>query len=313
MIWIILLGLVGLSVVLVLPALIRPSSESAREAITRELDASKTQLSQIEAEIDSGFLDEQGAARAKRAMERRILALGDRLDALDDAGGEPALPIWIKLGVPAVLAISAFGLYPLVGSPNYSPQTTANRELTPEEQAIADMSLPEIEALLVQRIQSSGSQDPTGFVYLARVRMDMGKFDDALEAYQTAAELSDNNPNVVQEIEQARAYIERVRSQSPSSAAPDIESGDAADMANSIREMTPEQQQAQIRSMVDGLAVRLEDNPDDLQGWLRLIRARTVLGESEVAADHLADARAAFDGNPEALAALNQLETELEL
>ena len=38
-----------------------------------------------------------------------------------------------------------------------------------------------------------------------------------------------------------------------------------------------------IRSMVSGLAERLEDEPDDLDGWLRLGRAYIVLGDTEAA------------------------------
>jgi cytochrome c-type biogenesis protein CcmH len=40
---------------------------------------------------------------------------------------------------------------------------------------------------------------------------------------------------------------------------------------------------AAIRSMVDGLAARLETQPDDLDGWRRLARSRKVLGESDKA------------------------------
>ena len=44
------------------------------------------------------------------------------------------------------------------------------------------------------------------------------------------------------------------------------------------REMEGEDRAAMIRGMVDGLAQRLEQDGDDLQGWLRLARARLVLG-----------------------------------
>ncbi len=43
------------------------------------------------------------------------------------------------------------------------------------------------------------------------------------------------------------------------------------------------QAQAMIRGMVEGLATRLAQTPDDLAGWQRLARARTVLGETEAA------------------------------
>ena len=48
--------------------------------------------------------------------------------------------------------------------------------------------------------------------------------------------------------------------------------------------MPPHERDAQIRSMVDGLAVRLESSPRDVEGWTRLMRSRVVLGEREVAA-----------------------------
>lgn len=50
-------------------------------------------------------------------------------------------------------------------------------------------------------------------------------------------------------------------------------------------EMTEEDRSAFIRSMVDRLASRLEEEPDDLDGWLRLANAYGVLGETKKAAD----------------------------
>jgi cytochrome c-type biogenesis protein CcmH len=55
--------------------------------------------------------------------------------------------------------------------------------------------------------------------------------------------------------------------------------------------MAPQDRNAMIRGMVEGLAQRLEENPNDRDGWLRLARAWTVLGEAEKA--RAAEARAA--------------------
>ncbi|QNT68238.1 hypothetical protein HQ394_01220 [Defluviicoccus vanus] len=57
--------------------------------------------------------------------------------------------------------------------------------------------------------------------------------------------------------------------------------------------MSPEQRQAMIRSMVERLATRLQQNPDDRQGWLRLASAYDVLGETAKAAEARARAAAA--------------------
>jgi cytochrome c-type biogenesis protein CcmH len=68
----------------------------------------------------------------------------------------------------------------------------------------------------------------------------------------------------------------------------------APDVA-AAQSMTPEQRQAMIRGMVDRLAQRLEQHPDDKAGWERLARAYDVLGEPDKA--QAARARAAQVGN----------------
>lgn len=64
---------------------------------------------------------------------------------------------------------------------------------------------------------------------------------------------------------------------------PDAPRGPSREDVEAAQDMTPEEQQAFIRSMVDGLAERLEEQPDDLQGWLQLARAQMVLGERNAA------------------------------
>ena len=46
------------------------------------------------------------------------------------------------------------------------------------------------------------------------------------------------------------------------------------------RRMSPEERAAMIRSMVDSLALRLEGEPDDVDGWARLALSYRVLGEA---------------------------------
>lgn len=59
-----------------------------------------------------------------------------------------------------------------------------------------------------------------------------------------------------------------------------------------------------IRGMVDGLAARLKTHPDDPAGWARLVRAYTVLGETDKQAAALAQARRRYADDPRVLDAL---------
>jgi cytochrome c-type biogenesis protein CcmH len=76
-----------------------------------------------------------------------------------------------------------------------------------------------------------------------------------------------------------------------------------------LKPVQPEQpadMQGMIRGMVDGLAARLAANPDDPDGWVRLVRAYAVLGEAEKRDQALAKARVLFKDKPEVLKALDE-------
>lgn len=73
--------------------------------------------------------------------------------------------------------------------------------------------------------------------------------------------------------------------------------------AGAIASLPPDEQAKAIRGMVDGLAARLEQSPDDLEGWVRLARARGVLGDAGAAADAYARAAALAPDNNDLLRA----------
>ena len=78
-----------------------------------------------------------------------------------------------------------------------------------------------------------------------------------------------------------------------------------------IAAMPAADRDAAIRGMVDSLAARLAGDGKDPAGWLRLVRAYSVLKEPEKAKAALTDARRALDGDPAALRSLSDLAREL--
>jgi cytochrome c-type biogenesis protein CcmH len=84
-------------------------------------------------------------------------------------------------------------------------------------------------------------------------------------------------------------------------------------LAAKIEAMPADAQLGAIRSMVDGLAARLAQNGQDLEGWLRLVRSYTVLHESDKARAALLDAKRNLAGDPNALARIDALARELGL
>lgn len=75
--------------------------------------------------------------------------------------------------------------------------------------------------------------------------------------------------------------------------------GPSAEDIEAASQMSAEEQQEFIRSMVDGLADRLKDEPGDLQGWLQLARSYAMLGERENALEALQAAQPLTAALPE--------------
>jgi cytochrome c-type biogenesis protein CcmH len=81
----------------------------------------------------------------------------------------------------------------------------------------------------------------------------------------------------------------------------------SAEQMQAMAGMSAEDQQATINSMVDGLEAKLKDNPADVDGWLRLARAREVQGNLDAARDALRGAVKADPNRVEAWLDLSRL------
>jgi cytochrome c-type biogenesis protein CcmH len=71
-------------------------------------------------------------------------------------------------------------------------------------------------------------------------------------------------------------------------------------------QMSDADRQRMIAGMVEGLSAKLKANPNDLDGWVRLMRARMVMGQADQAAGAYRDARKAFGGSPASLRQLDE-------
>ena len=74
----------------------------------------------------------------------------------------------------------------------------------------------------------------------------------------------------------------------------------------SAKDMSEGDRGAMVRGMVERLANRLKQNGDDVDGWLRLMRAYLVMGERDKAIGALGEARGAVANDAERLRQLNE-------
>jgi cytochrome c-type biogenesis protein CcmH len=70
--------------------------------------------------------------------------------------------------------------------------------------------------------------------------------------------------------------------------------GPTRDQMEAARSIPPSQQDEMVKGMVDRLANRLQQNPRDAEGWIRLMRSRMVLNDPAAAGQALRTALGAF-------------------
>jgi cytochrome c-type biogenesis protein CcmH len=78
------------------------------------------------------------------------------------------------------------------------------------------------------------------------------------------------------------------------------------DAVAAAKDMNETDRGAMIRGMVERLATRLKQNGNDVEGWLRLVRAYMVMGDRDRAKGALSDARQAVANDAERLRQLNE-------
>jgi cytochrome c-type biogenesis protein CcmH len=72
------------------------------------------------------------------------------------------------------------------------------------------------------------------------------------------------------------------------------------------KDMNEGDRNAMVRGMVERLATRLKQNGEDVEGWLRLVRAYLVMGDRDKAVGASSDARQAVANDAERLRQLNE-------
>jgi cytochrome c-type biogenesis protein CcmH len=103
-------------------------------------------------------------------------------------------------------------------------------------------------------------------------------------------------------IEFVRSALARVDGAS----AANVPGPSARDVA-AAEKLDPEQRQQMILAMVEGLATKLKNDGADIEGWLRLVRAYSVLGDRDKARAAASEARRAVGDDREKLRRLDDL------
>jgi len=151
---------------------------------------------------------------------------------------------------------------------------------------------------LLQTVKKQDPADPRPYFYIGLERQQK---DDLQGAVNEWAELLNHSPSNAPWVGEVQGRISQLVAKggienpkivllapTPMAAPENTQQqstapGPTQQQIQDAQKMDAGDQQAMIRSMVERLAGRLKENPDDLEGWVRLERAYQVLGETEKA------------------------------
>lgn len=380
--WIAFSLLTVLAALAVLVPLARAGRGAAMAAALHDAEVYKSQLAEVERDLDRGLISQEAAQAARTEIARRLIAAdreaqrgsGTAPAAADAAakGGAARLRL-VQAAALVMVPLGTVGAYIAYGSPDLPDLPLSARLEAPAQ----GRSLPDLVAR-VERHLADNPEDGRGWDVVAPVYMRMGRPQDAAAAYARAIRLlgSDvrretdrgealvvaNNGIVSAEAHAAferavamdaqavkprfflalaltqenrkdeaiaawqslladaqggEAWAEAVRMElaklgveAPAPAAADV-AGPSREEIKAAQELSTDDRQQMIRSMVDGLDARLAADGGSAQEWMQLMRALDVLGERERLRQVIARAGEALKDDPAAVAGIRQLASEL--
>lgn len=188
---------VALAWVLV-PLLVRrsrpgPSTEAANLAILRD------QLAELEADVARGLLPRERYDQARAELERRVLEEAQAQGA--PGGAAQPQGAWAAVALAGAIPIGAVALYLAIGTPSaLSPAADSRHAITPEK-------VEEMVTRLAARLESS-PDDPEGWRILARTYSVMGRYPEAVRAYERAVPLVPGDPDLLSDYADALAMTQ---------------------------------------------------------------------------------------------------------
>src|ERR1700686_4163934 len=170
-------------------------------------------------------------------------------------------------------------------------------------------------ARLAERLKKDGSDVP-GWIQLVRSYRVLGRTEKVKAAIADAHAALATDQEALQRLDQGLPWLEAEAASgagpAPSAIAVAPAGPDASQVA-AAAQVAPAERNGMIESMVARLAQRMAENGSDVDGWLRLIKAYSVLGERDKALAAASSARNALAGNNDNLRRIGELTRELGL
>jgi cytochrome c-type biogenesis protein CcmH len=205
MFWSLAAVMILIALLFILPALFRTGKAGASgiDHDTLNVGVIRSQLAELEADLQTGRLSEDQYAAARSDLEQELL---NDLDGSDSGSGKTRSGQWAAIILVVGIPLLAAGLYNMLGSQQIIP-LLAQMQANPPPAAAAgkgQMSVEEMVEKLAQRMRSQ-PDDMKGWVMLARSYVVLKRYDAAVDAYRNILRLGGNSAELLADYADALA------------------------------------------------------------------------------------------------------------
>jgi cytochrome c-type biogenesis protein CcmH len=235
----------------------------------------------------------------------------------DGRGWDVIAPVYYAMGRYADAADAYQKAISLVGDDPKRLQGFANARIRMDNGIVPDDARKALE-----RIISISPQSVEPRIWLALAKEQDGRLAEAAADYKELLSKAPNDAPWRPVLQERLAKIEPGSAAAPAATDQAAQGSPPANppagaptgpAAADVMAMKPEERQAFITRMVEGLAARLKADGSDAAGWVKLIRAYQVLGRHDDAVKALNDARTNLKDNQGGLAQVEDLARQLGL
>ncbi|MCF1183643.1 c-type cytochrome biogenesis protein CcmI [Marichromatium gracile] len=207
--WILAAGLIGLAFLFVVMPLLRPTPEQhepAQDALNLEVFGQR--LQELDADLESGYLDRARYDAARHDLERDLLHDVDGSQPVDAHGasrlGRWTLALLLALALPGTATL----LYLQLGEPTVIERMELAARGLPAEDQGADQSMEVLVQRLAKRLEDN-PDDVEGWLMMGRTYFALKRPEDGLEAVASAYRLAPERLDVM------LAYAEAIAANRP--------------------------------------------------------------------------------------------------
>lgn len=192
--WTLAAAMTGLALAFVLVPLLRGRSSRAPSQGEANLDVLRSQRREIDADVALGVLP---ASARDEALDELVARAETDLPRGEEAAQAPARRPWIVAALVGILLPAlCVGLYLRLGEPrSLDPQAAAAPGASPEQQ-FGDAKIVEMVETLSRKVRER-PDDVQGWSLLARSMNALGRYPEAVDAYEHLAKLVPDNADVL--------------------------------------------------------------------------------------------------------------------